>query len=76
MIPQIENLHCYTRKSNTLFGCTTDGQQIPLVRFKQYFPDLIIVQNQELEYMKKYMEMWPQHWENLQQKSNEQLSLF
>lgn len=76
MIPQIENLYFYSRKNNILYGVTPDGVEVPLIKFKQNFPDLLMVEDMPLNYMKRYMEMWPDLWENLHTKSNQQLSFF
>ena len=60
MIPYVENDYFYTRKNSILIACLTDGAQVPLVKFKEKFIDLMIVEGQAFEYMKKYMEMYPE----------------
>lgn len=77
MIPHLENLYFYSRKGNILYGVTPDAVEVPLIKFKQNFPDLLMVEKQPLEYMKKYMEMWPELWENVKEENNQQqLKLF
>lgn len=76
MIPHVENLYLYCRKSNILYGCTPDAVEIPLIKFKQNFPDLIMVEQQHLDYMKRYMEMFPHLWEKIEKEENQQLTLF
>lgn len=75
MIPHIDNLYFYTRKDNILIACLVDGEQVPLIKFKQKFPDVLILEGQGFKYMKDYMAMWPELWENVYQ-PKPQLTLF
>lgn len=77
MIPNIENLYFYSRKDSVLIACLEDGTQVPLIKFKQKFPDFVVLEGQKLQYMKDYMEMWPDNWEIVYEtKTDQQLSLF
>ena len=72
-------LSSYTRKNNVLYEITTTGYQKPVVKFKQYFPDLKTVNSQTLDYLQKYMSLFPELCEILEpqaQKNNVQLSIF
>jgi hypothetical protein len=78
MIPYVDDCYFISRKDNVIFANLTHGDQVPLVRLKQNFIDLNILEGQALKYMEKYMEMFPQLWEYIKEekKENEQLTLF
>lgn len=74
MIPFVENCYFISRENNIIYANLTDGEKVPLVRLKQKFIDVMILEKQAYDYMERYMEMFPQHWELIQQKP--QLTLF
>ncbi|RKS00436.1 hypothetical protein [Flavobacterium sp. 102] len=76
MIPHVDNLYFYSRKDNIIYGVTPDDVWIPLIHFKQKFPDVLFLEGQGLKYMKDYMAMWPELWENVYNDSKPQLTLF
>lgn len=77
-IPFVEDLNFYSRQDSTLIAIKTNGESIPLVKFKQKFIDLDIVSDNALQYMKNYMEYYPNLFEliDLTKKETEQLTLF
>ena len=77
MIPHVEDCYFYTRRNNILIACLTDGTEVPLVKFKSKFIDLVAVQPQPLQYMKDYMQYYPELWEYIEQenKIGEQIQL-
>lgn len=75
MIPYIENTYFLGRKNNVLIAYLIDGTELPIIKFKQKFPDVLILEGQALKYMKDYMAMWPELWENVYQ-PKPQLTLF
>ena len=77
MIPTIEDCYFYKRIDNTLIAVKTTGEEIPVVKFKQKFIDLRIVDKEPLQYIKKYIEMFPELLEIIELKTQtEQLKLF
>lgn len=76
VIPYIENCYFISRKDNIIIANLIDGQQIPLIRLKQNFIDVMILERQAYEYMKKYLEMFPDLWEPIEKERKIQLSLF
>lgn len=77
-LPFVEDLNFYSRQDNTLIAVKTNGDSIPLVKFKQKFIDLDIVSDSALQYMKNYMDYYPNLFEliDLPKKETEQLTLF
>jgi hypothetical protein len=78
MIPHVEDCYFYKRIDSILIAVKATGEEIPVVKFKQKFIDLQIVDREPLEYIKKYMEMHPHLWETVKEeiKINQQLTLF
>lgn len=77
MIPTIEDCYFYKRIDNTLIAVKTTGEEVPVVKFKQKFIDLLIVDKEPLKYIKKYIEMFPELVEMIELKTQtEQLKLF
>lgn len=76
-LPYVEDLYFYTRENSTLIAMKTNGDRIPLVKFKQKFIDVSIVGGPVYDYMKKYMKTFPELCEIIYPpKINEQLELF
>lgn len=75
MIRHVDDCYFYSRKDNVIIANLTDGQQVPLVRLKQNFIDVTVLEGQGFDYMKRYMEMFPHLWEIIKQE-NSQLTLF
>lgn len=77
MIPFIEDCYFYKRIDSILIAVTTTGEEVPVVKFKQKFIDLQIVDKKPLTYIKKYIEMFPKLVEIIEVKTQtEQLKLF
>ena len=77
MLINVDNCYFYKRISNVLIAVKTNGEEVPLVKFKQNFIDLQIVGKQPFEYIKKYVEMFPELVEKIEPKKiTEQLKLF
>lgn len=78
VLPFVEDLNFYSRKDSVLIAVKTNGDSIPLVKFKQKFIDLDIVSDNALQYMKDYMQHYPNLFESidLPKKETEQLTLF
>lgn len=77
MIPTIEDCYFYKRIDNILIAVKTTGEEVSVVKFKQKFIDLLIVENEPLKYIKKYIEMFPELVEIIELKiPTEQLKLF
>lgn len=77
-IPFVDGLNFYSRKDSVLIANKTNGESIPLVKFKQKFIDLQILSDNALQYMKDYMQHYPNLFEliDLPKKETEQLELF
>lgn len=77
MIPYVDDCYFYGRNNNIIIANLTNGDQIPLVRLKQKFPDIVILDKQHLSYMIAYMAMHPNLWELIEkEKQEQQLTLF
>lgn len=77
MLGFIEDCYFYKRIDSILIAVKTTGQEIPVVKFKQKFIDLRIVDKAPLDYMKKYIEMFPELVEKIESKIvTQQLTLF
>lgn len=60
-----------------MIAVLTSGEHLPLVRFKQTFPDKLILERSHIDYMEKYMTMYPHLWEKIEPENTQpQLSLF
>lgn len=76
MIPFIENCDFLSRLNNIIFANLIDGPKVPLIRLKQKFIDLQILEKQHVIYMEKYLKMFPL-WEIIQEEPTKtQLTLF
>jgi hypothetical protein len=78
-IPHVEDVYFYSRENNILIANKTNGEKVPLVEFQYNFPDLVVVVDAPLNYMKKFMTMYPNLWEKVEPEktdTNPQLSLF
>lgn len=78
VLPFVEDLNFYTRQDSVLIATKTNGEKVPLVKFKQKFIDLDIVSDTALQFMKDYMQHYPNLFEliDLPKKETEQLTLF
>ncbi|MES2796684.1 MAG: hypothetical protein V4683_12000 [Bacteroidota bacterium] len=77
MIPFIEDCYFYKRIDGILIAVTTTGEEVPVVKFKQKFIDLRIVDKEPWLYIKRYIEMFPELVEIIELKTQtEQLKLF
>jgi len=60
-----------------LIAVKTTGEEVPVVKFKQKFIDLSIIDKDPFHYIKKYIEMFPELVEIIEPKPiTEQLKLF
>lgn len=78
-IPHVEDVYFYSRENNILIANKTNGDKVPLVKFQQNFPNMLVVGGYAFDYLKKYMTMYPELWEKLEPEkidTNPQLSLF
>jgi regulator of sigma D len=78
-IPKVYGCDYYQRINNILQGVKSTGETIPLVKFKQWFPDLKECTQEHLNYMAKYMKMNPKLYKIMEPqapKNNVQLSIF
>lgn len=77
MISNVEDCYFYKRINNVLIAVKTTGEEVPVVKFKQKFIDLQIVDKETFQYMRKYIEMFPELVESIEIKSPlQQLTLF
>lgn len=78
MIPHVEDCYFYKRIDSILIAVKATGEEIPVVKFKEKFIDLQIVDREPLDYMKKYMETHPHLWETVKEEIiiNQQITLF
>ncbi len=76
MIPFVDDCYFISRKDNIIFANLTNGDQVPLVRLKQNFIDVNILEGQSYEYMNRYMKMHPNLWELIEKEQKPQLTLF
>ena len=76
MIPFVDDCYFISRKDNIIFANLTNGDQVPLVRLKQNFIDVNILEGQSYEYMNRYMQMFPHLWEYIKKEQKPQLTLF
>ena len=76
MLPFIEDCYFFKRVDNQLIAVKTTGEEIPVVSFKQKFIDVPILEGQGFNYMKKYMEMFPELWEPIEKEQVTQFTLF
>jgi hypothetical protein len=77
MFQKVEDCYFYKRIDNVLIAVKTTGEEVPVVKFKQKFIDLQIVDKEPFAYMQKYIEMFPHFIDKIEpQKQTEQLKLF
>lgn len=76
VIPHIEDCYFISRKDNIIIANLIDGQKIPLVRLKQKFIDVMILEREAYDYMIRYLEMFPDLWEPIEKERKTQLLLF
>lgn len=77
MIPTIEDCYFYKRINNTLIAVKTTGEEVPVVKFKQKFIDAELLNKDTINYINRYMEMFPELIELIEQKTElKQLKLF
>lgn len=77
MIPFVEDCYFFKRIDNILIAVKTTGEEVPVVKFKQKFIDLPILNKEPFVYIKKYIEMFPYLIEIIESKpKTEQLKLF
>ena len=79
IIPIIKGAASYQRLNNVLLAVKPTGETIPIVKFKQTFPDLQRCTLEHLQYMEKYITMNPKLCEIMEiqeSKNNVQLSIF
>lgn len=77
MLGFIEDCYFYKRIDSILIAVKTTGEEIPVVKFKQKFIDLQIVDKEPMNYMKKYIELFPDLLETIEPKEIiQQLKLF
>lgn len=77
LLPKVEDCYFLKRKNNILIAVKTNGEEIPLVKFKQKFIDISIVEGSIYDYMISYIETFPELCDIIYPpKNNEQLELF
>lgn len=77
MIPYVDDCYFYSRIDNIIIANLTNGDKVPLVRLKQKFPDILILEGQPYKYTLDYMAMFPHLWELIdREKPKQQLTLF
>lgn len=67
-----ENLE-YSRKDNVVSEIETGK---PVLKLKQWFPDIAKLSTEATKYLNKYCRMFPHLCERIESNQNEQLSLF
>lgn len=81
MIYKKQNHIRFDRENNILYEVILNSgieQSVPLFIFKQNFIDKKSLSDYAIEYLKRYMMMFPMLWQRYQKpiETNEQLSLF
>lgn len=78
MIPQVDNVTFYRRRDGILYGVTPEAVEVPLVKFQRNFIDVEKLNTETIQYTNRYMAMWPDKWEliNNEPKEENQLTLF
>jgi len=77
MIPKVDDCYFHKRINNVLIAVTTTGVEVPVVKFKQNFIDIQILDQLPFAYMQKYIEMFPDLVEVIEpKKQTDQLTLF
>jgi DNA polymerase III subunit epsilon len=62
----------YSRRANIIYE-----QGAPIIRLKQKFIDIDNLNDTTIEYMNRYLAMWPHHWELIQhEKMNKIIKMF
>ena len=71
------DIYFLNRESNFIYENLKDGTKIPIYRLKQNFPDIPIMNENHINYMSRYIEMFPELVERIEINTVEQqLSLF
>lgn len=61
-----ENHSHFKRENNVLIEVLESGEEVPKIRFTfSKFPDWVKLSEQGVKYMKRYMRMWPNHFERV-----------
>lgn len=74
--------HCYFKRiDNVLIEVLSTGEEVPALKFKQHFIDVLKLNQTTIDYMNRYIEMFPQLIEEIEiiipeENSGEQLTLF
>lgn len=77
LIPKVEDCYFYSRENNLIIANLIDGTKKPLIRLKQNFIDVTILEGIKYDYMIRYMSMFPSLWEKIELENTQtQLSLF
>lgn len=71
------NAYFFSRENNVLYANYTDGTKEPLYKFKQNFINVLILNKETIEYLKRYFFMFPDLVEKIENKPEQlQLTLF
>lgn len=76
MIPFVKDCYFISRKNNVIIANLIDGEEVPLIRLKQKFIDVMILSGEAMKYMERYLEMFPNLWEKIEKEDKVQLTLF
>lgn len=81
MLVQSDNHSHFKRIGNVLTEILSTGEEIPVLKFKQYFIDVQKLNQDTIDYLNRYIEMHPHLTEKIEtiipeQTSGEQLTLF
>lgn len=63
----------YKREENIVYEIETNK---PVLKLKQWFPNIKILSNQTISYLNNYCTMFPNLCEIIQEQNSDQLSLF
>jgi len=71
------DIYFISREGNIIYENLKDGTKIPIYRLKQIFPNIPIMNEIHINYMSRYIEMFPELVERIEINTVEQqLSLF
>lgn len=81
MLVQSENHSHFKRIGNVLTEVLSTGEEKPVLRFKQHFIDITKLNQATIDYLNRYIEMFPHLTEKIEiivpeENSGEQLTLF
>lgn len=81
MLVKSENHSHYKRIDSVVIEVLSTGEEKPVLFFKQHFIDIQKINQTTIDYMNRYIEMFPQHVEWIksiisEENPNEQLTLF